>query len=69
MPPISASMQTSSSAKGGEFGVNQTLMQSGDWIVNTASGGKVDGGMSETMMYVAAAAVGLWAILKFKGKI
>jgi hypothetical protein len=69
MPPISASLQNSSSAKGGEFGVTNTLMQQGDWIVNTGSDGKATGGMPEIMMYLAAGAVGIWAILKFKGKI
>nr|DAD55509.1 MAG TPA: hypothetical protein [Corticoviridae sp.] len=65
MPPISASLQNSSSAKGGEFGVTNTLMQQGDWIVTTGAG-KASGGLSDTGMYVMAAAVGLFCIMKWK---
>lgn len=64
--PISASMSASSSATshGGEFGVTNNLLHEGDWIINTGAGGST--GTSKMALYIAAAAVGLFCIMKYK---
>lgn len=72
-PPmsLSASASSSASAKGGEMGVSgNVLMQQGDWIVNNGSGSAAGGIKIPTeLIYLAAAAAGIWALLKFKKKI
>lgn len=69
MPSMSLQTSASSSAKGGEFGVSgNVLLNQGDWIVTTGSGKASGGTISENMIYVAAGALALWAILKFKKK-
>lgn len=64
MPPMNLSASASSSAKGGEFGVTNNLINSGDWIVNTGAGGST--GLTKTGLYIAAAALGLFCIMKYK---
>ncbi|EIJ47587.1 hypothetical protein GWL_18280 [Herbaspirillum sp. GW103] len=70
MPSMSLQTSSSSSAKGGEFGVSgNVLLNQGDWIINNGSGSAAGGGIPTDFLYMAAAAVGLWMLLKAKKKI